>query len=305
MKVAVCLFGQPRAWKIASQTLKEIYKEEEVDFYVHTWTEDDNLYFDRFNVTHSREKLEREIIEVYHPKDLIINDRSRVMEQECRDLPEFDGKTYTRGLCQMYSMSKSIEMCIDSEIGYNLVVACRLDTYMSPGGKLKIPESPFKDCNRVLWIPNCHEPYFSIGGETQISDILYIMTLPAAKIISEEFFNFAKLRYKYLVEKDKTIPLEAPYPDHLCPYVFLEGTLMPFLSFVCILPVCGGNLGMYEGYIRILYPNCTGLADYLYSTDLNKVNKVVHYLDTYLTFENKGISSEELKQKFLQYDNSC
>jgi hypothetical protein len=139
MRIAVCLSGQLRQWKLAVENQKWFWRTAnkpnvEIDYFAHTWT----YSWDRPGVSapyKSRDISEQEIEEfndAYSFKGLVVDSKSQI---------EFRGNDHWSSL--FYSYSKSILLKrkyeIENNFKYDVVIKSRPDVLFHPDKTLFIP----------------------------------------------------------------------------------------------------------------------------------------------------------------------
>lgn len=119
-KVAVCLSGQPRTYKEVARNIREVFEspEVQVDYYIHTWTEDTEGNVAIARITYDRILLTKDLESLYHPKAIKVEHWSKI--------PELRRSHWAP---KTYSMSKALELCYQSGEVYDIIVWTRLDMY--------------------------------------------------------------------------------------------------------------------------------------------------------------------------------
>jgi hypothetical protein len=143
-KIAVCLSGQARHWKIAAENIKMFFNYSdthhfhynvpiETDYFIHTWDTNTWRYPKTHHATYENVKHndKKDIEDTFNPK---------FIEQE-----EFNQDKFESAWDPMfYSFGKSVMFKriyeLENNITYDVVVKARLDTIYNPQQKIKFQE---------------------------------------------------------------------------------------------------------------------------------------------------------------------
>lgn len=141
MRIAVCISGQPRTWRLAIDNIKSYFDvDAEVDYFIHTW--DTNT----FRLTYQTH-LDR--------KDYLVdeNEFNDIRKSFNPKLMEYDKYTYekygTNWMALFYSFMKSIWLKrkyeIEYDFRYDIVIKTRFDINFYPEGytEFGIPRNKF------------------------------------------------------------------------------------------------------------------------------------------------------------------
>lgn len=122
MRIAICISGQSRTWKISSENIKRYFNINgcQVDYFIHTW--DLNSYRrindsidNRMNININN--IEKEIRDSFNPVSMIFE--------------KFDSNKYTHWMPMFYSFMKSVWLKrkyeLEKDFIYDLVVKTRFD----------------------------------------------------------------------------------------------------------------------------------------------------------------------------------
>ena len=130
MKIAVCLSGQPRFLESGFKQISEkITSKYDVDFFVHTWWDNDNMNPIGSNRSHTFDKKTLELIMRYYKPKLILN------ELQINFNTYSDVNYETINPISPYSMFYSIKIANDlksyyenkNNFKYDVVIRCRFD----------------------------------------------------------------------------------------------------------------------------------------------------------------------------------
>lgn len=243
MRIAVCISGQLRQWKLAVENQKWFWEtanrpEVEIDYFAHTWT----YSWDREGASKeyiSREVTEQEIEEfknAYNLKDLLVDSRLQ---------HEFRGNDHWSGL--FYSFAKSILLKrkyeLENNFQYDLVIKTRPDVVFNP--------------KRTFYVPLLHNNciYTTHGGPMaeefnmyNLSDIVFLGTSYTMDMISNLYFYRQNGIQDYNIENKLNI--HAMGPGTLMHEYFRDFGITPIFkdSFLQIIlkEGCPTNLNLFD-----------------------------------------------------------
>ena len=150
MKIALCIFGQPRY--IESEAVyrtqqQAIFNQGDVDVFVHTWFNDTQTHFDQSDWSYSKNLLVNKnaisiINDRYKPCDMIyepqikfdISDDTLKIAAERPDSRFNSEKNIFNTKSQLYSIQKSIELCENhitkTNTKYDFIILTRFDVFI-------------------------------------------------------------------------------------------------------------------------------------------------------------------------------
>ena len=174
MKIALCLYGQPRFYKQVLPIWNKIITELNVDVFIHTWYGEDRAG----SITNSNE-----LITDFIPKEIGISSLHKFMEL----IPagsKFENQSY-HGMQQAYSISNSIKLQHDySEMygGYDLIIKSRMDIELQyPDALIQLIKEPI---HTDLYVCSNHWP-----DGVMFDDNLMIGTPELIEHIFLDYFN--------------------------------------------------------------------------------------------------------------------
>lgn len=127
MKIAICLSGHMRTYKLCYQSLKDEFINHEVDYYIHTW---DNIGFGAVNspidTDHKIDLLD--VKNIYKPKKFVVEKYPYEVDISKYLNPNILQVDHEK--IRIYSMIKKINLClklVEQINKYDLVVRIRPD----------------------------------------------------------------------------------------------------------------------------------------------------------------------------------
>lgn len=131
MKIAVCLSGQPRTFKLTYKPLLRFLEGFDVDFYLHSWVHNGEGYFSTKSdvpVPGGKKELYRELKKVYSPKKILVQNY-----EEAPLLGYVDSRYLEDRLRSMYYGMSSVfgllQSTKDYDKKYDAVLWTRFDIY--------------------------------------------------------------------------------------------------------------------------------------------------------------------------------
>lgn len=192
MRVAVCLSGQPRTYREVARNVREVFEvpEVEVDYYIHTWTEDTCGNVGIYNRKYDRVALKKDLELLYSPKAIKVEHWSQI---PALGVSHWAPKTY--------SMSKALELCYASGVQYDIVVWTRLDMYraVNTTGDVdyKAAKFNYREATRLLELDRNHilygtSPYESVkwADHTPIVEDREFWGRPKEMKVLEEMYDW-------------------------------------------------------------------------------------------------------------------
>jgi len=133
MKIAVCLYGQPRSIEKGLEYSKKFYSDLSVDFYIHSWGD---------------EKVSNELNTFFNPRKIIVEPQKTDFENlnEYTIDPAFNSKDLISTISPLYSIYKVGELLENDTEEYEYVVFTRTDIAMI-GNTLK----NYLNSNQVIY----------------------------------------------------------------------------------------------------------------------------------------------------------
>jgi len=198
MKVALCLYGQPRFYNSASYEClkKEIRDKYDTDIFIHTWFKKDFKFtcapWSYLGEVVMPDNTVSDIIELYKPKKIVVDEPGSIDFSEYDQPITGDPKNdyLTKNMPQMfYSIYKSHslmkEYAEENNIKYDFVIKARLDTVV-----YNLPD--FKEFKEgVIYVP--HMDFLHSRG--LITDNFSISDYEIALRISEIYLQLKKYNY--------------------------------------------------------------------------------------------------------------
>jgi hypothetical protein len=136
MRIALCLSGQPRTWRVTHESLRAYFGGHEVDVFLHTWREGDPAEL-------------AALLETYRPRAHRIEDRPLFAEEKRLLAERFPTRPPLTIFDMFHSVAESLALAADPANGaYDLVVRARFDALFDgvwsgevPGeGELVLPD---------------------------------------------------------------------------------------------------------------------------------------------------------------------
>jgi len=229
MKIAVCLSGQPRAYKAAARSILETFrntKDIQVDFYIFAWTNNTSYTTPNCDdVLHDMEGLKRDLISMYHPKGIRVEDEEEVAKICGVIHPKVTANAYN--FFQNYHMISSISIALETG-GYDYYIWTRIDMlfYNFSGERYNAPNINVGTLRRLYEQP-CHVLY-NVGEKLRLPawstylpnflDFLYFGREYTFRLMRETLMNtfFKLLTYEdRFTEEDRNIRQSR----FACPYL--------------------------------------------------------------------------------------
>jgi len=146
MKIAVCLFGQPRFFSKGLESLKNAFSKFDVDYFTHLWFDPENLTFDNKNSVGSidtftfSENTAEEIISLINPKKYIF-EKQKVfvpeLDYDSRSKTHMPAKNFMSVLYSTKQVGKLLSKHIEeTSEKYDFVFFTRTDIFLSPNNDL-------------------------------------------------------------------------------------------------------------------------------------------------------------------------
>ena len=186
MKVAVCLYGQPRNYILGNKNIKRWMKYNQnisFDFFIHCWISEKKMECSPWSNTDKnllkikdKEKLSNDIKQMYEPKNYCFEntiddfknfniENSLIFNQT----NETKKKNINNVLSQIYSRNKVRDLLLEyikeNNVEYDFIVICRIDLKNYSNIRLKDMKKKQMKFQNLIW-RNC---YFVI--------IYFILTL--------------------------------------------------------------------------------------------------------------------------------
>jgi hypothetical protein len=130
MKIALCLYGQPRFFSVNNTIIEHIINPYQPDIYMHTWWSKDDVgstyssapwaTIDPRSDICVYEDTPTRLIKKYNPKK-IHYDKLNLLQNISKDKFDFDMK------CMFYSIQQVVNYTLDSDIIYDAIVLTRYD----------------------------------------------------------------------------------------------------------------------------------------------------------------------------------
>lgn len=165
MRIAVCLSGQPRTWRIAAPSIKEFFnksivdnKQAEVDYFIHTWS--NNSWREPGGGWTNSIEIEDDIRTTFSPKMMLFQNQ-----------PSHDKNIGFSSLFRSMSLANVLKSQYELEhnFEYDCVVKSRLDVAFAPNTGFVIHKvEPM--------VAYCSDNIFTIGYEffqRNFSDIFF------------------------------------------------------------------------------------------------------------------------------------
>lgn len=154
MKIAYCLYGQPRKLYEGYQNISTFTKKYNVDFYYHTWYDESIEYYDASpwrNISQKELKVKKDTIKhinnLYKPVAYLYD------KPISFDISKYNyEKNFENILSQLYSRNKVRNLLKNSGINYDLVIMSRFDFLRNIGIDLNNI-----DINKT-YVSNLHYP---------------------------------------------------------------------------------------------------------------------------------------------------
>ena len=136
MKIALCISGQPRAYKKGYEDLKKYYLDKyDIDVFIHTWK--DEIYKgtpffegdEEKKIYEYDEDMYSNLVKLYNPKSFLINNQIKFVSQDTTG--NMWRQSIQNSLSMWYSVHKTNELKINHEkinnIKYDYVIRTRTD----------------------------------------------------------------------------------------------------------------------------------------------------------------------------------
>jgi len=127
MRIAVCLSGQPRAFRAAAKNILKTFRKEEnvqVDYYIFSWTDNITPYsLENIKLQEDIVELERDLTELYHPKKLEIRSEKEI-DKAFAFLPVIQDDFY-----QIYHFARVLSL-VPKDEEYDWCFWTRIDNFM-------------------------------------------------------------------------------------------------------------------------------------------------------------------------------
>lgn len=144
MKIAYCLYGQPRMAKRGHENIKTFLQNVSVDFYMHVWHDPEKSHFECSpfrTIPQSQLEIEKDtiqfLLEAYRPVSCLI-ERPRILTLEdiqsshmFHNSNDITRNNLNNTLSQMYSKQRVRDLLAPRAYEYDLVISSRFD-FLNP-----------------------------------------------------------------------------------------------------------------------------------------------------------------------------
>ena len=196
MKIAVCISGQPRAFRWAAKSLLSSVKTgvEKVDFYIHMWDTNNSYTVSKYVRQYEDPlTLSKDICRIYAPERYLVESQKNVKEFfKEKEIETAGGEEF-----QSYSFWRSIQLLQPNLERYDLVIWTRPDTLFGKWDNGSFGLFKFNWNYIQSYTQNISEPYLwssSVGRgfaqRTFCNDYLLIGTPTAFNVIAECFEDY-------------------------------------------------------------------------------------------------------------------
>jgi hypothetical protein len=188
VKIAYCLYGQPRNFLEGFKNIKKFVENYDVDFYYHTWTlssENENYTHSQYrNVSIEELKYDKDIINkinlLYNPKAFLYeesrifnfeNDNSFVNSIAYSNTPDFNKINYriSNTLSNFYSKQQVRNLLCDTidkyQLDYHFVITSRFDFLNEININLDNIE------NEKIYVSNIYNPRYIFSDAILLSNV--------------------------------------------------------------------------------------------------------------------------------------
>jgi len=212
MKIALCFSGNIRFLQECHPDIKKyLIDNNDVDIYAHLWW--DSSYKGKIFRFHSADRfedrdLDLEFIELYKPKDYIIEIQQKFMDVYVGSNMEIYGNEISNALLgqtgffnqmsQYYSKMKANELCEKSGIKYDVIVHLRTDCVIDSGRFLKDTLNKVDSKNQLYMVSTMHGGPKYCGHHPNLpSDWFFVGEPKKMQLFTKSLYELLYVYIKY------------------------------------------------------------------------------------------------------------